>query len=82
MPEKLHFGLFDWIEGSAERRPVDVYEHKLQLAAAADRAGFHCYFIAEHTGTPLSINGSPAVVMHHLTRKHEGMKAFPSFSGD
>ena len=57
MNEKLQFGLFDWIEGSDRRPPAEVYEHKLQLAAAADQAGFHAYFMAEHTGTPLSING-------------------------
>ena len=43
----MHFGLFDWIEDSG-RPAAEVYEHKLALAAAADRAGLHGYFIAEH----------------------------------
>jgi alkanesulfonate monooxygenase SsuD/methylene tetrahydromethanopterin reductase-like flavin-dependent oxidoreductase (luciferase family) len=49
--EELRFGLFDWIEAS-RRPPREVYEHKLQLAAAADQAGFHAFLIAEHQGTP------------------------------
>jgi hypothetical protein len=37
MPE---FGIFDWVEAS-DLPPGKVYEHKLELAAAADQAGFH-----------------------------------------
>jgi len=44
--EKLRFGLFDWIEAS-RRSPGEVYRHKLELAAAADNAGFHAYLVAE-----------------------------------
>ena len=65
MPE---FGIFDWVEAS-ERSPGAVYEHKLELAAAADHAGFHVYLIAEHQGTPLSIDASPSVLLSAMIQR-------------
>jgi alkanesulfonate monooxygenase SsuD/methylene tetrahydromethanopterin reductase-like flavin-dependent oxidoreductase (luciferase family) len=58
----LEFGVFDWIEWS-ERPAAEIFEHKLAIAEAADRAGFYAWHIAEHQGTPLSIDGSPALVL-------------------
>ena len=75
MNEKLQFGLFDWIEASAQRTPAEVYEHKLELAAAADQAGFHGFFIAEHHGTPLSIDGSPSVMLSALFQRTRRLRA-------
>src|SRR5712692_9833105 len=64
----LEFGIFDWVEASG-RSPGAVYEHKLELAAAADRAGFHAYLIAEHQGTPLSIDASPSVLLSAMIQR-------------
>ena len=72
MNQNLQFGIFDWIEAS-RRPPAEVYEHKLELAAAADEAGFHGMFLAEHQGTPLSIDGSPSVM---FTARHGYNTAF------
>jgi len=58
----LEFGIFDWIEWS-EVPPGEIFEHKLKIAEAADRAGFYGWHVAEHQGTPLSIDGSPALVL-------------------
>jgi alkanesulfonate monooxygenase SsuD/methylene tetrahydromethanopterin reductase-like flavin-dependent oxidoreductase (luciferase family) len=58
----LEFGVFDWIECS-DRPAGEVFEHKLKIAEAADRAGFYAWHIAEHQGTPLSIDGSPSLVL-------------------
>jgi alkanesulfonate monooxygenase SsuD/methylene tetrahydromethanopterin reductase-like flavin-dependent oxidoreductase (luciferase family) len=74
MNEKLQIGIFDWIEAS-RRTPGQVYEHKLELAAAADRAGFHAYLIAEHQGTPLSIDGSPSVVLSAMFQRTRRLRA-------
>lgn len=74
MDETLRFGLFDWIEASG-RTPREVYEHKLELAAAADRAGFHACLIAEHHGTPLSIDGSPAVMLSAIFQRTRRLRA-------
>ena len=70
----LQAGIFDWIEASG-RSPAEIYEHKLELAAAADRAGFHGFFIAEHHGTPLSIDGSPATVLSALFQRTRRLRA-------
>jgi len=72
--ERLSFGLFDWIEAS-RLAPGAVYRHKLELAAAADRAGFHAYFIAEHQGTPLSIDGSPSVMLSAMFQRTQRLRA-------
>ena len=58
----LEFGVFDWIEWSGAPAG-EIFEHKLQIAEAADKAGFYAWHVAEHQGTPLSIDGSPAVVL-------------------
>ena len=58
----LEFGVFDWIEWS-DRPAGEIFEHKLKIAEAADRAGFYGWHIAEHQGTPLSIDGSPSLVL-------------------
>jgi alkanesulfonate monooxygenase SsuD/methylene tetrahydromethanopterin reductase-like flavin-dependent oxidoreductase (luciferase family) len=70
----LRVGIFDWVEASA-RSPAEVYEHKLELATAADRAGFHGFFIAEHHGTPLSIDGSPSVVLSAIFQRTRRLRA-------
>ncbi len=70
----LRFGIFDWIEASG-RPPAEVYQHKLELAAAADRAGFHAFLVAEHQGTPLSIDGSPSVLLSAIFQRTKTLRA-------
>jgi alkanesulfonate monooxygenase SsuD/methylene tetrahydromethanopterin reductase-like flavin-dependent oxidoreductase (luciferase family) len=70
----MQFGLFDWIEDSG-RPAAEIYEHKLALAAAADRAGFHGFFVAEHQGTPLSIDGSPSVMLAAMFQRTRRLRA-------
>ena len=71
---KLQIGIFDWVEES-QRPPSEVYEHKLALAAAADNAGLHGYFVAEHQGTPLSIDGSPSLVLSAMFQRTKRLRA-------
>jgi len=68
----MKFGLFDWVEASLS--PHQVYEHKLELAAAADQAGFHAMFLAEHQGTPLSIDGSPSVLLSAIAQRTKRLR--------
>jgi alkanesulfonate monooxygenase SsuD/methylene tetrahydromethanopterin reductase-like flavin-dependent oxidoreductase (luciferase family) len=71
---KLQVGIFDWVEESA--RPAgEVYEHKLALAAAADKAGLHGYYVAEHQGTPLSIDGSPSLLLAAMFQRTRRLRA-------
>ena len=58
----LEFGIFDWIEASG-RPAADIFKHKLDMVEAADKAGFFAWQIAEHQGTPLSIDGSPSLLI-------------------
>ena len=71
----MQFGLFDWVEASDSLSPQEVYEHKLQMAAAADKAGLHGLFLAEHQGTPLSIDASPAVLLSAIFQRTQRLRA-------
>jgi alkanesulfonate monooxygenase SsuD/methylene tetrahydromethanopterin reductase-like flavin-dependent oxidoreductase (luciferase family) len=71
----MQFGIFDWVEASDTLSPQDVYEHKLQMAAAADKAGLHGMFLAEHQGTPLSIDASPAVLLAAMFQRTQRLRA-------
>ena len=70
----MKFGIFDWVEASATRSPGEVYAHKLDMAEAADRAGFHSYMLAEHQGTPLSIDGSPSVLLSAMIQRTKKLR--------
>ena len=70
----LRCGIFDWVEASG-RAPAEVYEHKLELASAAERAGFHGIFFAEHHGTPLSIDGSPTALLSAVFQRTRHLRA-------
>ncbi|MGH8669754.1 MAG: LLM class flavin-dependent oxidoreductase [Burkholderiales bacterium] len=70
----LQLGLFDWIEAS-RRPPAEVFEHKLALAAAADQGGFHGFFMAEHQGTPLSMDGAPSVLLAAMFQRTRRLRA-------
>ena len=58
----LSFGVFDQIEYDGQ--PIgDIYEQHLKLMEYADKAGFYCYHVSEHHGTPLSLSISPNLVL-------------------
>ena len=58
----LEFAMFDWIEDSGQ--PVaDIVEHKMQLVETADKGGLYAWHIAEHQGTPLSVDISPSLLL-------------------
>jgi alkanesulfonate monooxygenase SsuD/methylene tetrahydromethanopterin reductase-like flavin-dependent oxidoreductase (luciferase family) len=71
----MQFGIFDWVEANDALSPGEVYAHKLDLAAAADRAGFHGLFLAEHQGTPLSIDASPSVLLAAIFQRTQRLRA-------
>lgn len=72
----LEFGIFDWIEW--DEAPLnEVFEHKLKLIAHAEKCGFACYHVAEHHGTPLSINGSPGLFLAAAAQRTERIRLSP-----
>ena len=58
-----------------ERPPAEVYEHKLAARRSGGAAGFHGYFVAEHQGTPLSIDGSPSVLLSAMFQRTRRLRA-------
>ena len=65
----MNVGIFDWVEASERLAPGEVYAHRLQMAEAADQAGFHAYMLAEHQGTPLSIDASPSLLLAAMSQR-------------
>jgi len=75
----VEFGMSGWIDrGSGSTR--ELYEDRLRLIEAAERAGFYGYHLAEHHSTPLGMAPSPAVflaaVAQRTTRLRFGPLAF------
>ena len=58
----VRFGIFDWIDSNGENA-ADLYEQRLKYLEYADAAGFYCYHMAEHQGTPLGMAPSPSVFL-------------------
>lgn len=68
--------MFDWIdrgEGSIQ----SLYAERLELAAAADRAGFFAYHVAEHHGTPLGMAPSPAIFLAAVAQCTQKLRLGP-----
>jgi len=59
---QIEFGMFDWIEASGQPA-ADIFDHKLRLAEIADKGGIYAWHVAEHQGTPLSIDNSPSILL-------------------
>ncbi len=65
---EVAFGIFDHLE--RREVPLDqLYEERLQLLEAADRAGIFCYHLAEHHATPLGMAPSPNVFLTALAMR-------------
>lgn len=61
----LTFGIFDHVE-QHDGDLASHYADRVRVAQAADRAGFFCYHVAEHQGTPLSLTPSPNILLAQL----------------
>lgn len=72
----LRFGVFDWVDDSG--KPVaQIYDERLTLAEAADKAGLFCYHIAEHHCTPLGLAPSPNVFLAALATRTRRIRLGP-----
>lgn len=75
----VQFGIFDWMDrGTLDA--ADTYEQRLKIVEFADRAGFYCYHLAEHHGTPLCLTPAPSLFLaaaaQHTTRLRLGTLAY------
>jgi alkanesulfonate monooxygenase SsuD/methylene tetrahydromethanopterin reductase-like flavin-dependent oxidoreductase (luciferase family) len=69
--ESMHevaFGIFDHIE-RRDHNLGDLYEGRLRLLEMADAAGFYCYHVAEHHGTPLGMAPSPGIFLSAVAQR-------------
>lgn len=73
----MQFGLFDWLEHS-DAPLADIFEDRLRMLELADELGFYAYHLAQHEGTPLSLAGSPSVVMASAIQRTQRLRLIPT----
>lgn len=72
----VRFGIFDWIDSNGSDT-ADLYEQRLKFLEYADRAGFYCYHMAEHQGTPLGMAPSPSVFLSAAFQRTRNLRMGP-----
>jgi alkanesulfonate monooxygenase SsuD/methylene tetrahydromethanopterin reductase-like flavin-dependent oxidoreductase (luciferase family) len=72
----ITFGLFDWMDRGDEAL-ADIYEQRLRLLEYADRAGYYCYHLAEHHGTPLGMAPAPSVFLAAAAQRTTRLRLGP-----
>lgn len=73
---QLAFGMFDWIDRG--HVPLhQLYADRLELLEKADDAGFFCYHLAEHHGTPLGMAPSPAIFLAAAAQRTRRIRLGP-----
>ena len=69
----MKFGIFDYIDQRDE--PLrKLYDDRMELIRAAERAGFYGYHVTEHHVTPLSTTPSPTVFLAAAARETERIR--------
>jgi alkanesulfonate monooxygenase SsuD/methylene tetrahydromethanopterin reductase-like flavin-dependent oxidoreductase (luciferase family) len=72
----MKFGVFDHLDDG--KIPLgQLYENRLKLAEAYDRAGFYGYHIAEHHSTPLGMGASPGIFMSAVAQRTKTLRFGP-----
>ena len=71
------FGVFDHLDRRAGVPDAQIYEDRLRLIAAYDRAGIAMYHLAEHHATPLGLAPSPSVFLTAVAQRTERMHFGP-----
>lgn len=73
----MDFGVFDHLDRRSGATPADIYEDRLKLIAAYDRAGFSNYHLAEHHATPLGLAPSPSVFLAAVAQRTQNIRFGP-----
>jgi alkanesulfonate monooxygenase SsuD/methylene tetrahydromethanopterin reductase-like flavin-dependent oxidoreductase (luciferase family) len=72
----MKIGLFDHVEDGA--RPVaQLFDERIEFAAAADKAGFYCLHVAEHHATPLNLVPVPGIYLGAVARETKHLRLGP-----
>ncbi len=64
----MKFGVFDHLD-DAGGVLGELYDNRLRLVEAYDRAGLHAYHLAEHHSTPLGMAASPGIFMSAVAQR-------------
>jgi alkanesulfonate monooxygenase SsuD/methylene tetrahydromethanopterin reductase-like flavin-dependent oxidoreductase (luciferase family) len=76
MHKAMKFGIFDHMDRGTV--PLgELYENRLRLAQAYERAGFYAYHVAEHHSTPLGMAPSPSVFLAALAQRTRRLRFGP-----
>ena len=72
----MKFGVFDHLDQSG--LPFgQLYENRLRLIEAYDRAGIHAYHLAEHHSTPLGVAASPGIFLSAVAQRTKRLRFGP-----
>src|SRR5579871_300355 len=74
----LEFGIFDWLEYQPHTALAETFEDRLRMLELADELGFYAYHLAQHEGTPLSLSGSPSVVIASAIQRTHRLRLVPT----
>jgi alkanesulfonate monooxygenase SsuD/methylene tetrahydromethanopterin reductase-like flavin-dependent oxidoreductase (luciferase family) len=72
----VKFGVFDHLDRTGSSL-VEFYEQRLEIVGWYEQAGFHCYHVAEHHGTPLGMAPSPSVYLAAVARHTRRLRFGP-----
>lgn len=73
------FGIFDWIDAAPGADVAALFDDRLRMIQAADRAGvISTYHLAEHHGTPLGHAPSPSLFLAAAARVTETIRLAPT----
>jgi alkanesulfonate monooxygenase SsuD/methylene tetrahydromethanopterin reductase-like flavin-dependent oxidoreductase (luciferase family) len=72
----MEFGIFDHLD-RGDLPLNELYEARLQLIEAYDRAGFYAYHVAEHHSTPLGMAASPSVFLSAVAQRTRQLRFGP-----
>jgi alkanesulfonate monooxygenase SsuD/methylene tetrahydromethanopterin reductase-like flavin-dependent oxidoreductase (luciferase family) len=77
MTDGLDFGIFDWIDHNEGLSLGETYEQRLRMLECADEAGFWCYHLAEHHGTPLAVAPTPNLFLSAAAQRTQHLRLGP-----
>jgi alkanesulfonate monooxygenase SsuD/methylene tetrahydromethanopterin reductase-like flavin-dependent oxidoreductase (luciferase family) len=73
----MRFGIFDHVEQRPGTMLQQLYAERLDYVAAADQAGFWCYFKSEHHLTPLDAAPCPSVLLAAVAQRTTRLRFGP-----
>jgi alkanesulfonate monooxygenase SsuD/methylene tetrahydromethanopterin reductase-like flavin-dependent oxidoreductase (luciferase family) len=73
----MRFGLFDHIDHNGHDDLARLFDERLEYVEAAEAAGFYCYHVSEHHGTPLNLAPVPGAYLGAVARATSRIRLGP-----